>query len=78
MIQFLVHEKSDTVGVATAETMREHVDYDCSGILKGELTLDRSGDGLLEMLRRTCNGRLTAQEILGHEEFVLTKLYESA
>ena len=42
------------------------------------MTLDQSGDNLLEMLRRTCNGRLTAQEVLGHEEFVLTKLYRSA
>jgi (2R)-sulfolactate sulfo-lyase subunit beta len=33
---------------------------------------------LIEVLARTCNGRLTAQEVLGHEEFVLTKLYESA
>jgi (2R)-sulfolactate sulfo-lyase subunit beta len=30
------------------------------------------------VLLRTCNGRLTAQEVLGHEEFVPTKLYESA
>ena len=30
------------------------------------------------MLRRTCNGRLTCQEVLGHQEFVITKLYESA
>lgn len=62
----------------TVKTMGEHVDYDCSGILRGELTLDQSGDNLLELLRRTCNGRLTAVELLGHEEFVLTKLYESA
>ena len=62
----------------TCSTMKEHIDYNCSGILRGEMTLDQSGDGLLEMLRKTCNGRLTAQELLGHEEFVLTKLYESA
>ena len=58
--------------------MKEHLDYDCSAILRGELTLDQSGDALLDLLKRTCNGRLTAQELLGHEEFVLTKLYESA
>jgi (2R)-sulfolactate sulfo-lyase subunit beta len=62
----------------TCSTMKEHIDYDCSAILRGELTLDQSGDRLLEVLKRTCNGRLTAQELLGHEEFVLTKLYESA
>ena len=58
--------------------MSEHIDYDCSGILRGELTLDQAGDRLLEMARRTANGRLTATEALGHREFVLTKLYRSA
>ncbi|MCP4754525.1 MAG: UxaA family hydrolase [Proteobacteria bacterium] len=62
----------------TVKTMFEHIDYDCSAILKGEMTLDQSGDNLLEMLIRTCNGRHTAQEVLNHEEFVLTKLYRSA
>jgi (2R)-sulfolactate sulfo-lyase subunit beta len=67
-----------TANPLTAKTMSEHVDYDCSAILRGEMTLDQSGDNLIQMLIRTCNGRLTAQEVLGHEEFVLTKLYESA
>ncbi|MBI5579309.1 MAG: UxaA family hydrolase [Deltaproteobacteria bacterium] len=67
-----------TANPITAKTMSEHVDYDCSAILRGEMTLDQSGDNLLQMLIRTCNGRRTAQEVLGHEEFVLTKLYESA
>lgn len=62
----------------TVTDMSEHIDYDCSAILRGELTLDKAGDQLLELLVRTCNGRRTAQEVLGHEEFVLTKLYESA
>ncbi len=62
----------------TVKTMAEHVDFDCSGILRGELTLDQSGDQLLEMARRTANGRLTAAEALGHREFILTKLYRSA
>jgi (2R)-sulfolactate sulfo-lyase subunit beta len=67
-----------TANPITAKTMSEHVDYDCSAILRGEMTLDQSGTNLIDMLIRTCNGRLTAQEVLGHEEFVLTKLYESA
>ncbi|MFH2130364.1 MAG: D-galactarate dehydratase, partial [bacterium] len=44
----------------------------------GEMTLDESGNNLIDMLIRTCNGRLTAQAALGHDEFVLTKLYRSA
>jgi (2R)-sulfolactate sulfo-lyase subunit beta len=67
-----------TANPVTAKTMSEHIDYDCSAILKGEMTLNQSGDNLIQMLLRTCNGRLTAQEVLGHDEFVLTKLYESA
>jgi len=62
----------------TCETMREHIDCDCSGLLRGEMTFDESGDALLDMLRRTVNGRLTSNEVLGHREFVLTKLYRSA
>ena len=30
------------------------------------------------MMMRTVNGRFTAAEALGHREFVLTRLYESA
>jgi (2R)-sulfolactate sulfo-lyase subunit beta len=67
-----------TANPRTASDMSEHIDYDCSAILRGEMTLEESGDKLVEMLIRTCNGRLTAQEVLGHEEYVLTKLYESA
>jgi (2R)-sulfolactate sulfo-lyase subunit beta len=33
---------------------------------------------VLEMMFRTVNGRLTNAEALGHREFVLTRLYESA
>lgn len=62
----------------TCETMEEHIDLNVSGILRGELTLDDAGDQLMEMIRRTCNGRFTATEALGHREFVLTKLYISA
>ena len=67
-----------TANPRTAGDMSEHIDYDCSSILKGEMTLEESGDNLINMLIRTCNGRLTANEVLGHEEFILTKLYESA
>lgn len=62
----------------TCSTMKEHIDLDVSGILTGELTLDGAGDQLMDMMVRTCNGRLTAAEALGHREFVFTKLYISA
>ncbi len=62
----------------TVRLMSEHVDVDTSALLQRELTLDQAGDKLLECMLRTANGRLTAAEALGHREFVLTRLYESA
>ncbi len=62
----------------TVRTMGEHVDVDVSGLLRKEMTPDEAGDELLGSMLRTVNGRLTAAEALGHREFVLTRLYESA
>lgn len=62
----------------TVRTMAEHVDVDVSGMLRKEMMPDEAGDALLDMMLRTANGRLTAAEALGHREFVLTRLYESA
>jgi (2R)-sulfolactate sulfo-lyase subunit beta len=67
-----------TANPKTARTMVEHIDLDVSGILRRELTLDQAGDQLIDMVVRTCNGRLTCAEVMGHREFVLTKLYQSA
>jgi len=67
-----------TANPRTARTMVEHMDLDVSGILRRELTLDTAGDQLIDMMIRTCNGRLTCAEVMGHREFVLTKLYQSA
>ena len=62
----------------TVRLMSEHIDVDCSGLLQRELSLDQTGDKLLENMLATANGRLTDAEVLGHREFVLTRLYESA
>ncbi|MFL9949320.1 UxaA family hydrolase [Paraburkholderia agricolaris] len=62
----------------TVRTMSEHIDVDVSGILQREQNLDQSGDRLLECMLATANGRWTSAETLGHREFVLTRLFESA
>ncbi len=62
----------------TVRTMSEHVDYDCTGLLQRQKNLDQTGNELIDVMLRTCNGRLTAAEALGHNEFVMTRLYESA
>ncbi|MFZ1680641.1 MAG: UxaA family hydrolase [Rhizobiaceae bacterium] len=67
-----------TANPRTMRTMGEHVDVDVSGILRREMTIDEAGDSLIDMIRRTANGRHTAAEALGHREFVMTKLYRSA
>ncbi|HXC47167.1 MAG TPA: UxaA family hydrolase [Candidatus Sulfotelmatobacter sp.] len=67
-----------TANPKTARTMSEHIDLDVSGILRREMTMDQAGDQLIDIMLRICNGRLTCAEALGHREFVMTKLYQSA
>ena len=67
-----------TANPRTIRTMSEHVDVDVSGILRRDMTIDQAGDELIEMIRRTSNGRNTASEALGHREFSMTKMYRSA
>lgn len=67
-----------TANPRTLRTMSEHIDLDVTGILRREMTLDQAGDALIKMIRRTASGRHTAAEVLGHREFVMTKLYRSA
>ena len=50
----------------------------CFRHLRREMTIEEAGNALISMIIRTANGRLTAAEVLGHREFVMTKLYRSA
>ncbi|MGM0854943.1 MAG: UxaA family hydrolase [Bacillota bacterium] len=67
-----------TANPITAGTMSEHIDVDVQGLLSRQISLEKAGDQLMEMICRTVNGRLTCAEALGHKEFVMTKLYRSA
>ena len=67
-----------TANPRTVRTMGEHIDVDVSGILRRDQTIDEAGDALIDMIRRSANGRNTAAEALGHREFSMTKLYRSA
>ena len=49
-----------TANPRTVRTMSEHVDVDVTGILRRDMTIDEAGDELIEMIRRTANGRNTA------------------
>jgi (2R)-sulfolactate sulfo-lyase subunit beta len=67
-----------TANPITASSMSEHIDLDVSGLLELEYSLEEAGDRLMDLVERTVNGRLTAAETIGHREFVITKLYQSA
>ncbi len=67
-----------TANPLTAETMSEHIDLDVSGLLRQEYGLADAGERLRALVDRTANGRLSAAEVLGHREFIITKLYRSA
>jgi (2R)-sulfolactate sulfo-lyase subunit beta len=67
-----------TANPKTAASMTDHIDHDCSGVLATTESVEESGERLLRLVERTFNGRVTAAEALGHREFTLTKLYQSA
>jgi (2R)-sulfolactate sulfo-lyase subunit beta len=67
-----------TANPRTMRTMSEHVDVDVTGILQRRMNMDDAGEALLDCIIRTADGQHTAAEILGHREFSLTRLYESA
>ena len=67
-----------TANPRTMRTMPEHIDVDVTGILQKQMNMDDAGEKLLDCILRTADGELTAAEILGHREFSLTRLYESA
>ena len=62
----------------TIRTMSEHMDVDVSGMLRREMNHDQAGDKQLDMKIQTIAGRMTAAEALKQNQFVMTRLYESA
>ncbi len=62
----------------TVRTMSEHIDLDVTPITQRKMNLDQAGEAMIDLTIATANGQLTCAEILGHREFVLTRLYESA
>ncbi|MBP1448818.1 MAG: UxaA family hydrolase [Thermoproteus sp.] len=62
----------------TAKAMSEHIDVDVSDLLRLEVSVKEAGERILEYAARVLNGRLTAAEVLYHEEFSPIKLYVSA
>lgn len=67
-----------TANPKTAASMKEHIDVDISDLLKFKISLDEAGRKILDYAFRVMDGRLTAAEVLQHDEFSPTKLYISA
>jgi (2R)-sulfolactate sulfo-lyase subunit beta len=67
-----------TANPKTYRSMTEHFDLDLSGLLNFEFDLKEAGNKLYNVMIKTASGTLTANEILKHYEFAITKLYISA
>ena len=62
----------------TVRTMSEHIDLDVSPLITADMTLDQAADATEDIVVSTASGRWCAAEILGHKEFVLTRLHRTA
>jgi len=59
----------------TFRRMADDMDINAGRILEGSATLDQLGDEIYDSLLATAQGKQTASESLGHQEFVLTYKY---
>lgn len=62
----------------TTASMADHIDVDCSDVLTRGTSVEEAGERLIDIVERTFSGRMTCAETLGHVEFTMTKLYQSA
>jgi len=67
-----------TANPHTAATMSEHIDLDVSAVITDGMPLDEAAAMTTESVLQTASGRWTSAEVLGHREFVLTRLHRTA
>jgi altronate dehydratase large subunit len=60
-----------TGNARTAESMRDNIDLDVSGVLDDKETLESAAGRLFEEVLAVCSGRDAAAERLGHREFAI-------
>jgi altronate dehydratase large subunit len=60
-----------TGNARTAESMRDNIDLDVSGVLDARETLDGAASRLFDEVVAVCSGRQTAAERLGFREFAI-------
>lgn len=60
-----------TGNARTAESMRDNIDLDVSGVLEDKETLEAAAGRLFDEVLAVCSGRDAAAERLGHREFAI-------
>ncbi|NWQ40723.1 UxaA family hydrolase [Bacillus sp. EB106-08-02-XG196] len=58
----------------TARNMEDNMDVDTSPVMKGKETIEDAGNRILETVIKTAQGELTKAEILGHQEFSISRI----
>ena len=54
-----------------AERMSDIIDFDCGGIVRGEKTIEQTGEEILEFVIRVASGEVwTKAELLGQDDFI--------
>lgn len=61
----------------TAKSMWVNIDVDVSDITKGNIPVEKGGDMLYDFMLKVSEGKLTAAEILKHDNFTINRLYPS-
>ncbi|WHY96683.1 UxaA family hydrolase [Peribacillus simplex] len=58
----------------TAVKMIDNIDIDTSPVMKGKETTEEAGNRIFETIVKTAQGELTKAEILGHQEFSISRI----
>ncbi|GHH97836.1 UxaA family hydrolase [Neobacillus kokaensis] len=58
----------------TAIKMSDNIDVDTSAVMKGKETIEEAGQRILETVIRAAQGELVKAEILGHQEFSISRI----
>lgn len=62
-----------TANEQTAIQMTDHIDFNCSDVLKGSKSLNESGQELFALLQRVCCGEKTKAESLGFNDMSIAR-----
>ncbi len=61
----------------TAERMKDNIDVDVSDIIRGKMSVREGGEKVFEFMLKVASGKLTAAEIVRHDNFTINRLYPS-